>query len=143
MKRHVLRFGAAENITSRDNDGLVCRFRISVVDKELVGAPEEQLRTTQHKLEVEITDSCLKCWKQSDGDLAKVMYEIGMRTLKAIFEREGRLPERHKVNVDTRTFPELNCPFEPEKIKYAGGATVEFEYCPRIGFQAAATPVNN
>ena len=136
MKEKTLTFGTPKNITGPGQDGVVYEFPFSTVDSEQIGSPEEQQVTTAHCLTVECVRSRCTAWKRklSEGDLQKVLFEIGRRELLKRAAAEG-LKGNETVIVHTRTHG-ATPPFDPSRIPEPNGVIVTVQApCSRIGFR--------
>ena len=69
MKQKILRFDSLKNITPKGFDGIAIRYPFAMVDSQSVGLPEERQKTSQHSLEVSVSDTKLEAWKLDDHDL--------------------------------------------------------------------------
>ena len=68
MKQKILRFDSLKNITPKGFDGIAIRYPFAMVDSQSVGLPEERQKTSQHSLEVSVSDTKLEAWKLDDHD---------------------------------------------------------------------------
>lgn len=130
--RKTLTFDVPRNITPPGLDGIAYRFPFVMVDSEVVGMPDEQQKTTRHRVDVRICRSRRIGWAVSDEELVRVLLEIGKRRILETLQNES-LPEGLQIDVTTATHP-TQCPFDPSRIASPAGAVIEVEIRSRIGF---------
>jgi hypothetical protein len=134
MKRKTLRFRSPKDLDPRGSHrGRKIRFPFSIVDSDLVDSPEEEQKTTQHELDVDISDMRRASWNLNDDDLVKVLFEIGKKELKERLT-QGDIPDQVSVVVSTTTHS-VKCPYNPGRIVDPDGAVIEIEIPSRIGFR--------
>ena len=76
MKKKQIRFGRPSEVTNRGDDSRSFLFPFSVVDADLVGAPEQAQATTEHRLIVTVAGNRLPAWSLADNDLIRVLLKL-------------------------------------------------------------------
>jgi hypothetical protein len=133
MMQKTIRFSIPKDVTNPGEDAVVYLFPFTLIDSELIGFPEEERATTEHRLIVAASRTRLASWHLPMDDLIKVLFEIGRR--KILFKiRAEAIAREERFTVNTATHP-AECPFDPSRIPAPEGASfaVELEQ-PRIGF---------
>lgn len=100
-------------VPGRDAAELIFPFRL--IDTELIGSPEEESRSTYHRISVVVTGSLVACWNLTDDQRLRVMFEYAKRHVVEKI-REGTLGEFEEIDLHTRNV-ELPCPFDPDRIE--------------------------
>ncbi len=131
MKR--MAFGRPSEVTNPGDDSRSFLFPFAIIDADLVGAPEEEQSTSEHRLIVTITGSRLPAWHLPDADLIRMLFEIGRRDV-AEKVKEGKLEREWRVAVTTATHPAV-CPFDPGRIPDPEGCNMDVEQERKIGFR--------
>ena len=132
MKKKRVLFGRTSEISNRGDDSRSFLFPFSVVDSDLLGAPEEVKATTAHRLIVTVTGSRLAAWNLSDEDLIRVLFEIGRRDVEDGV-KQGASNRERRVSVNTATHS-ATCPFDPARIPKPEGHVMQVEEYRKIGF---------
>ena len=127
MKLKIVRFGSPKDITSPGQRGRVIRFPFS---------KEEGQNTTQHTLDVAISDLKIPSWQKTyvdDAGLVKVLFAAGWKDLEEKL-RQGDISDSVRFEILTSTHPG-GCPFDPARIDYSDGKEIEIEIPSKIGFR--------
>lgn len=109
---------------------LVWVFPFTVVDSALVGAPEENRRTTPHQVRVSASIQLVHAWgfifSTDAGDseravndrynLMKVMFEYGKRYVLQKLKDMGKLDTEESLNLTMKN-TEVPCLFDPSRIQ--------------------------
>jgi hypothetical protein len=132
MKQKTLIFGTPKNVTNPGVASTVYRFPFTMVDSDLIGKPEQQRSTSEHRLIVEIS-RWNERWAMSESDYVKVLFEIGRRDVEKKLCDKGSLGKEEKVTITTKTHPG-DCPFDPVLIKEPEGYTCTVDIKSSIGF---------
>lgn len=121
----VLTFETPQELPKR-RDATEYSFPFRMVDSNLVGAPEEMARSTQHTLIVGVSGTLEACWQLPKHLLQRVLFEYGRRHIKQKILDEALSQSEelflHTGNTETR------CPFDPNRIQDPSGAALEFEH---------------
>jgi len=133
VKTKQILFGSPSEVTNRGDDSRSFLFPFSIVDANLVGAPEEAQATTEHRLVVTVTGNRLPAWRLTDNNLILVLFEIGCRDLVDRVKR-GIAERDYRVCVSTQTHSEV-CPFDPARIPKPEGHSMQVDEDRRIGFK--------
>ena len=133
MGTKQLTFRRPEEVTNPGDDSRSFLFPFSMVDADLVGAPEEAQATTEHRLIVTVANNRLPAWRLTEPNLVRVLFEIGRRAI-AEKVRAGILTQEERVMVHTASHPKI-CPFDPSRIPDPDGAVFEIAEDRRIGFR--------
>ena len=133
MKKKQILFGRPTEVTNRGDDSRSFLFPFSVVDADLVGAPEEAQATTQHRLIVTVAANRLPAWSLANNDLIRVLFEIGRRDV-ANSVKQGTLKRECRVLVSAETHCATR-PFNPARIQEPEGYAMQVEERRSIGFK--------
>ena len=106
-------------------DATEYRFPFRLVDSQLIGAPEEMARSSQHVLTVGVSGTLEACWKLPKHLLPRVLFEYGRRHLRQKV-LDGALSDSEELLLHTGN-AETKCPFDPARIDNPSGATVVIE----------------
>jgi hypothetical protein len=93
-------------------------FPFSVVDREMIGQPEEESATKQHRVVVTLSDVMINLWSLSEADTEKILFECGSRYI-AEKVKTNFLPDSFEIEmpmITQHTHPK-KCPFNPARIK--------------------------
>jgi hypothetical protein len=113
-------------------------FPFNMVDSSLVGAPEEQNRTSPHHVQVSATLELVAVWgfyfaggvyEQSENDnykLMKVLFEHGKRYVVKKLQDTGELAQVEKLELNTSS-PEMRDRFDPSRIQDPVGVILEVD----------------
>lgn len=131
-----LTFSEPVNVTNPGMDGVQWSFPFSIIDTSYIGTPEQAQKTSEHRIIVPISRSCLATWRLSDHDAVKVLFEFGLRFLRNALTYPSRLSVfsiRHPM-ITTATHENV-CPFDAGRIPEPEGYVFECELPKRsIGF---------
>ncbi|MCX6354163.1 MAG: hypothetical protein NTZ78_04570 [Candidatus Aureabacteria bacterium] len=97
-----------------ERDGIEILFPFSLVDASLVGTPEEESETINHKIIVGASGTLTSCWGLNGGDLLKVLFEYGKRHVVEKI-RDGTLGKKEEIVLTTGNTP-YPCRFDASKI---------------------------
>lgn len=117
---------------------IIWLFPFTVVDSSLIGAPEENYRTSPHQIRVTASIQLVHAWgfifstsiednEQTERDrynLMKVMFEYGQRYIIRKLGDTGKLETEEKLAL-TITNTEAPCPFDPSRIQNPVDVTYE------------------
>lgn len=132
MKNVLLRFGKCKNVTNtaEAEDGTSILLTFTMVNGDLVGSPEEIVKTTSKRMKVSISRTVRDPWGIGGDELILVLFEIGRREIIERLRQQGKLSDDEFVVV-----PKMDrCPFDPKRIQHPNGFTVNVEIPSRIGF---------
>lgn len=117
-------FGLTQRVMSgRDVKEFVFPFRL--VDTGLIGTPDEKNRSSHHKITVVVSRTLASCWRFTDDQRHRVMFEYGKRHIIQKL-RDGTLRESEELDLNTSNV-DLPCPFDPERIENPNNAVVKIE----------------
>lgn len=133
MKTRHITFHRPEEVTNPGDDSRSFLFTLSCVDSDLVGSPEEERLTSEHRLIVTVANNRLPAWAYSDPELIKVLFEIGRREV-AEKVKTGSLGRETRVLVHTESHSSTR-PYDPSRIAEPQGAVIEVEEQRTIGFK--------
>lgn len=130
MKKILLRFGKYENVTPSGQDGTVILFTFTTVNADLVGLPEETVKTAYKKMTVSISRTLRETWGHDGDDLVLMLFEIGRRKIIERLRQQGEISDDEFVIVQQGS----GCPFDPKRIQHPNGFEENVEIPSRIGF---------
>lgn len=135
MKK-TISFGDYENITNSGMDGMELSFPFTLVDSDLIGAPEEKSSTQDYRVIVSISDSRLRGWGLSKDELPKVLFEYGRRFVEGHI-REGTLPKQNtlRMRIITTASHPGGFEFDLLRLRNPSGYRTEIEVKRKIGFR--------
>lgn len=122
--KHTIRFENPYQI-GPFRDAIDMIFPYSVVNSDLIGAPEETSSTRRFNLKVGISRTLAACWNLQPGDLIKVLFEYGKRYVVQRL-KDNTLTAEQELWLTTQNYP-TNCPFDPGRIPAPSGATIEVD----------------
>jgi len=136
VKRITLTFGAPQNVTppNMQISGMVIAFPFTAVDTDLIGAPEEKRRTTNHRLKVTISKWASIQWGVGDEDTIKEIFELGRRQLVRHLEDSNPLPDEFARPMISYV-GKAELPFVPGRLKWPDELTFVVEIRQPIGFK--------
>ncbi|CAG0992605.1 hypothetical protein ANAEL_02385 [Anaerolineales bacterium] len=117
MKKILLRFGAHENVTKSGKDGTDILFKFTMVNTDLVGSPDETIKTTSKRMTVSISRTLRVTWGIDADDLMLILFEIGRREIIERLRQKGQLSGDEFVIVQQENV----CPFDPKRIQHPDG----------------------
>lgn len=100
-------------------------FPFSLIDKVLVGSPEEEANTEYHDINVSVSYVLMTCWKIKGDDLLKVMFEYGKRKIIQ-HVKNGTLEECDDLFL-TSDNTENRLEFDVKRIKNPVDVSIEID----------------
>lgn len=116
-----VRFGKP-HLLPKTIDAVEYQFPFTVVDSSLIGSPEEESETKQHSVTVGITGVLDACWRLSQPDLVKVLFEYAKRHIAEKL-KDGTLSDKEELWLLTSSHPS-KCPFDPSMISDPSQASI-------------------
>ncbi len=116
----------------RTRDGSDYLYRFSLVDISLIGMPEENYYTSQHRIKVGISGTMEAVWlgRQPNINFSKICYEYGKRELVQKV-KDGIIQEYQELEITSVNYPN-QCPFQSERIIMEVGTSTDFEVTERV-----------
>jgi hypothetical protein len=116
----------------RTRDGSDYIYRFTLADISLIGQPEENHSTTQHRIKVGISGTMEAIWmaRQENVNFLKVCYEYGKRELIQK-SKDGSIQDYQELEITSVNYPN-KCPFQSDRIQFEIGSSVDFEVAERI-----------
>jgi len=130
MKHILLRFGKYENVTNSGQDGTTIQFPFAMVSADLVGLPEETIKTASKRMTVSISRTLCETWGHDGDDLVLILFEIGRRKIIERLCQQGQISDDELVTAQQENV----CPFDPKQIRQPDGFEENVEMPSRIGF---------
>ena len=126
MRKKVIIFGLAADVTPDDYDGKKYRFPFAVVEPTFSGSFTNEAVISEHFMVVEFTGAVRDTWKLTDHELKKVMFALGV---------DGLLPKvKNETVAEEETFGFYSTsglgsksPYDPSKIADPEGAAMAVE----------------
>ena len=116
----------------RTRDGSDYIYRFSLEDISLIGQPEENYYTTQHRIKVGISGTMESVWmaRQENIEFMKVCYEYGKRELIQKV-KDGSIQDYQELIITSTNYPN-ECPFQSDRINFEINASIDLEVSDRI-----------
>jgi hypothetical protein len=123
MRKKVIMFGQAADVTPDDFNGKKYRFPFAVVEPTFSGSFINEAVISEHFMVVEVSEAVRGTWKLTGEELKKVMFALGV---------EGLLPKvKSETLAEEETFAFYSTSgraskrqFDPSKIEDPEGATI-------------------
>lgn len=130
MRKRLKLIKADELPLTRDGSDYIYRF--SLVDTSLIGQPEENHSTTQHRIKVGISGTMEAVWEARQENICfiRVCYEYGKRELIQKV-KDGSIQEYQEFIITSFNFPN-ECPFQSDRIEFEIDSYTDFEVTERI-----------
>ncbi len=110
---YVVTFGGPEELP-RLRDAIEYRFPFTVISDEFIGKPEQQARTSNHRIDVGASGTLAACWGIPRALMPKVLFEYGKRQVEQKL-LDGALSPSEEFQLHTAN-AEVPCPFSPTLI---------------------------
>ena len=134
MRKKVIIFGQAADVTPDDYDGKKYRFPFAVVEPTFSGSFTNEAVISEHFMVVEVTGAVRDTWKLTDDELKKVMFALGVDGLLPKVKNESVAEEETFVFYSTSGLGSER-PYDPSKIGDPEGAAIAVEIeRPPVGF---------
>lgn len=132
MRKILLRFGTCNDITNtaQAEDGTSILFPFTMVNADLVGLPEETVKTASKRMTVRISRTLRETWSHDSGDLVLILFEIGRRKIIERLRQQGQISDDEMVIAQQENV----CPFDPKRIRQPDGFEETVEISSKIGF---------
>ncbi len=107
-------------------------YGFSLVDISLIGMPEENYYTSQHRIKVSISGRMEAAWlvQQTNIDFDKICFEYGKRELIQKI-KDGSIQEYQELEITSINYPNI-CPFQSDRIVLETGVFTDFEVTERV-----------
>jgi len=134
MRKKVIIFGLAADVTPDDYDGKKYRFPFAVVEPKFSGSFTNEAVISEHFMVVEVTGTVRDTWKLTDDELKKVMFALGVDGLLPKVKNET-LAEEETVGFYSTSGLGSKRPYDPSEIGDPEGAVISVEIeKPSVGF---------
>jgi hypothetical protein len=126
MRKKVIMFGQAADVTPDNFDGKKYRFPFAVIEPTFSGSFTNEAVISEHFMVVEVTGAVRDTWKLTGEELKKVMFTLGVDGLLPKVKNETLAEEESFAFYSTSGLASKR-PFDPSKIGDPEGATVAVE----------------
>jgi hypothetical protein len=126
MRKKVLIFGQAADVTPDDSHGKKYRFPFAVVEPTFSGSFTNEAVISEHFMAVEVTGAVRGTWKLTDNELKKVMFALDVDGLLPKVKNET-LAEEETVGFYSTSGLGSSSPYDPSKIGDPEGAVIAVE----------------
>ncbi len=134
---YLVRYSAPQDVTNPSYDGRMIGFPLSFLPEEFVDAPEEKVKTVEHRVVVSIDGSTVEVWKLAGDDLVRVAFYYARKFLRESLEKNMKFDsytvKAPLVSIHLTPGP---CPIDPKRIPPPEGFTETIEIQKRMGFGA-------